>query len=182
VKLYLRVVLLRDIEKQIRELLGIAEDETIVNIYIYQKKEKNYYRIETYSLSQKKRFFYHIPRKLEPEILSLWKEYEKLKKQEEEIKEVVSELLSRFQNPELIRKVVEEILEQRIKREAKDFAYQKFKKEAMKLYERFKPYLFKLKKEGMRRISILQALFLLANIYEFFKDRDKEELEKALNR
>jgi len=170
-------------EEKIRELLGINEWIEIYSLETYQKRGKTYYRLICYDRRQKDRGKkIHIPRKLEPEILSLWKEYEKLKKQEEEIKEVVSELLSKFQNPELIRKVVEELLEQGIKRETKDFAYQKFKKEAMELYEKFKPYLFKLKKEGMKRISILQALFLIANVYELFKDRDKEELEKALNR
>jgi len=169
-------------EEKIRELLGINEWIEIYSLETYQKRGKTYYRLICYDRRQKDRGKkIHIPRKLEPEILFLWKEYEKLKKQEEEIKEVVSELLSRYQNPELIRKAVEEILEQGIKREAKDYAYEKFKTKALELFEEFKPYLIKLRQEGLKRISLLQVLYLIANVKEMFKEKE-EETEKAIER
>jgi len=172
----------KGIEEKIREMLGIPKEESLINIYENKIKGRIYYLFMTYSPTSKKMKSYRIRRSVEPEILSLWKEYERLKKQEKEIKEVVAELLSRYQNPELIRKAVEEILEQGIKREAKDYAYEKFKTKALELFEEFKPYLIKLKKEGLKRISLLQVLYLLANVKEMFKEKGEEETEKAIER
>ncbi len=170
---------LEEIEKELKNLLGIPEEEKIVALVKY--KDGKYYRLETYSPKkfQKTRKSgekkYHVPKDLEPQVLSLWKEYERLKKQEKEIKEAIGELLRKYQNPDLIRRAVEEILEQGLKREAKDFVYEKFKNQALKLFEEFKPYLLELKKEKVKRISTLQALYLLANVKEIFKEKGEEE-------
>ena len=175
---------LEEIEKELKNLLGIPEEEKVIALVKY--KDGKYYRIETYSprkfqetrkSGEKK---YHVPKDLEPQVLSLWKEYERLKKQEKEIKESIGELLRRFQNPDLIRKAVEELLEQGLRRKAKDFAYERFKNQALKLFEEFKPYLLELKKNEVKRISLLQALYLLANVRELFKEKGEEELKKAL--
>ena len=171
-----------EVERKLKSLLGIPGEETLISLQTYKKKGKTYYRIITYSPKTKGKRRYHISRKIEPEILFLWKEYEKLKNQEKEIKETIEELLRRFQNPHLIKKVVEELLEEGLKKEAKDFAYEKFKNQAIKLFEEFKLYLLELKKNEVSRISILQALYLLANVREMFKEKEEEELKKALKR
>ena len=170
-------------EKKIRELLGIDKWIEVYSLETYEKKGKTYYRLICYDKKRKNRGKkIHIPHKLEPQILSLWKEYERLKKQEKEIKQVLSEFLTKYQNSELIRKVIEELLEQGIKRRAKDYAYEKFKTKAFELYEEFKVYLIKLRKEGLKNVSLLQTLYLFANVREMFKEKGEEELSKALKR
>jgi len=77
---------------------------------------------------------------------------------------------------------LEEILEQGIKQEAKDYAYEKFKTKALELFEEFKPYLIKLRQEGLKRISLLQVLYLLVNVKEMFKKKGEEEIQKAIER
>ena len=173
---------MRGPEGELRSLLGIPEGESFVSLQSYEKKGKVYLRMITYDRKVKEKRRYHVPRKLEPEVLSLWKEYERLKKQEKEIKETIGELLRKYQNPQLIRKAVEELLEEGLKKDAKDFAYEKYKQKALNLFEEFKPYLFELKKNKVSRISILQALYLLANVRETFKEKGEEELKKALKR
>ena len=170
------------VEEEIRKLIGIPEDEKIIDVYPYKKKERIYYYIETYDSQRKKRNFYHVPKKLEEKVLALNKQRKEILMQLKEFTEYGIKIFQEIEKIENLKEVLENIYKETFKVEAKTYAYQKFKKEAMELYERFKQYLFKLKKEGMRRISILQALYLLANIYELFKDRGEEELEKALNR
>ncbi len=100
--------------------MRIPEEEKLVALIKY--KEGRYYRVETYSPEKFKETRksgekkYHVPKKLEPQVLSLWKEYEKLKKQEKEIKQTLGELLRKYQNPELIRKAVEELILHELKR------------------------------------------------------------------
>ena len=174
--------MLSEVEERIKKLVGIPAEETIASLIVDKIGNKEYYRIITYSPSLKKAKRYRVRKIAESEVLLLWQRREKLLKERKEIEGEVLNLINKYKNPELIREALEKVMADSLKVEAKTYAYQKFKKEAMELYERFKQYLFKLKKEGMRRISILQALYLLANIYELFKDRGEEELEKALNR
>ncbi len=113
---------MHEVEEELKRTSEIPKDENLISLQKYKKKGKIYYRIITYSRKGKSKRRYHIHRKLEPQVLSLWKEYGKLKKQEKEIKQTLGELLRKYQNSELIRKAVEELLPKGLKREAKDYA------------------------------------------------------------
>ena len=171
-----------EVEQKLKRLLGIPEEETLISLQTYEKKGKTYYRIITYSPKTKGKRRYHVSRKLEPEILSLWKEREEILKKERELEKEVRELLRKYKDPEFVKRVIERVYEEGLRKEARDYAYEKFKTKAFELYEEFKPYLIRLKKEGLRNVSLLQALYLLANVKEMFKEKREEELSKALKR
>lgn len=75
--------------KKLKKLLGIPEDEKIVSLESYEKGGKVYYRIRTYASGGTRD--YHVPRKLESEVLSLWNRYSKIL----ERRKVLSEFLWR---------------------------------------------------------------------------------------
>ena len=73
-------------EEKIRKLLGIDEWIEVYSLETYEKGGKTYYRLICYDKKQKNRGKkIHIPRKLEPKILSLWREREEILKKEKEL-------------------------------------------------------------------------------------------------
>ena len=175
------------IEEEIRESLSIKKPSLKYEGLFKRKKRKSgkeyeYYEAKFYDLENKKIINVHVRVDKEDQIRKLDEEWKKAKREEEELKKEIINLFNKYQNPQLIKKVVEELLEKGIKRDAKDFAYEKYKQKALNLFEEFKPYILNLKKEGVKKISILQSLYLLANVREMFKEKEKEELEKALKR
>jgi len=175
-----------EIDSEIKKLLGIPEEEKINSLISY--KNGRYFLIETYSPSKYKRTRksgekkYHVRKEVKEQILFLWREREKVLKKEKELERKLKEIISEYSNPDFVREVLEKVLQERLKREAKDFAYEKFKTKALELFEEFKPYLLKLKKENLKRISLLQVLYLLANVKEMFKEKGEEEIQKAIER
>jgi len=177
---------LEEIDSEIKKILGIPEEEKINALIPY--RNGRYYLIETYSPSKYKRTKkdgerkYHVRKEVKEKILSLWKEREEILKKERELEKEVRELLRKYKDPEFVKRVIERVYEEGLRKEARDYAYEKFKTKASELYEEFKPYLISLKKEGLRNVSLLQALYLLANVKEMFKEKGEEELSKALKR
>ncbi len=169
-------------EKEIKKLLGIPEEENLVDLYTYKKKGKTYYYFETYNPSLKAKKFYHVPRKLESEILKLNEERKRAKRKIEEISKAIVEVFGRFPTAEEIEKVLKNIYEEQFKKQTKDYAYEKYKQKALELFEELKPYLLELKKNKLNRISLLQALYILVNVREMFKEKGEEELLKAIRR
>ncbi|HID65563.1 MAG TPA: hypothetical protein EYP32_01260, partial [Aquificaceae bacterium] len=72
----------KNVEDRIRNLLGIPEEESLINIYENEVKGKIYYLLKTYNPLDKKIKSYRIKRKLESQILSLWREREEILKKE----------------------------------------------------------------------------------------------------
>ena len=175
-----------EIDSEIKKLLGIAEEEKINALISY--KNGKYFLIETYSPSKYKRTKksgekkYHVRKEVKEQILFLWREREKVLKKEKELERKLKKIISEYGNPDFVREVLEKVLQEGLKREAKDYAYERFKTKALELFEEFKPYLLKLKKENLKRISLLQVLYLIANVKEMFKEKEEEEIQKAIER
>lgn len=175
------------IEEEIKESLGVKKPHLRYEGLFKRRKRKSgkeyeYYEAKFYDLETKKIVNVHVKVEKEELIKKLDKEWKQAKRKEEELKREIINLFNKYQNPQLIKRAVEELLQEGIKREAKDFAYEKYKQKALNLFEEFKPYLLELKKNKVGRISLLQTLYLLSNVRETFKDKGEDELKKALKR
>ncbi|AAC07957.1 hypothetical protein [Aquifex aeolicus] len=175
-----------EVERKIKEVLGVKE-ETLKYEGVFRRrkrkgaKEYEYLEAKFYDIEEKKIVNVHVPVKKENLVLELDRHWKESKKREKELEKRLKEIISEYKNPDLIREILERLLEEGIRREAKDYAYEKYKKEALELFERFKPYLIKLRRERLKRINLLQALYLLANVKEMFQEKE-EELEKVMER
>jgi len=162
---------LESIDREIKNLLGISPEETVCGLIKYKEK---YFQVETYDPFTKKPKKYHVKKKALPILLELWKEREKAKLQEEKLKEDVRNLLREYKNPELIRKILEDLL----KSDVKTSSYAYYKEQALKLFEEFKENLLQVRP---KRLTYLQVLYLLANAehtsqaLKAIKNRDRDK-------
>ena len=122
---------LEEIDSEIKKLLGIPEEEKINALIPY--RNGRYYLIETYSPSKYKRTKkdgerkYHVRKEIKEKILSLWREREELLKKEKKLENEIKELLKKYKDPEFVKRVIERVYEEGLKREARDYVYEKFK-------------------------------------------------------
>jgi len=172
----------KEIEREIKAVVGIPEEETLINLYENEIKGKIYYVILTYSPVLKRKKSYRVKRRVEERILFLWKERHKALEKEKSLEQEIRSLITKYKDTNTVIQILQKVLEENLRRETRDYAYEKFKTKAFQLCEEFKPYLIKLKKEGLKRISLLQVLYLLANVKEMFKEKGEEETEKAIER
>ncbi|GAB6064934.1 hypothetical protein JCM9492_00260 [Aquifex pyrophilus] len=174
-------------ERKIKEALGILREELRYEGLFSRKKRKGvreyeYYEAKFYDVRSKKIINVHVPRKKETMLKNLHLEWKQAKEEEKKIEEEIRKLLNSYNNPELIRSILQKVYEENLKKEARDYAYEKFKQKALELFEELKPYLVYLKKEKLSRVSLMEALYILANVKEMFKEKGEEELKKALKR
>jgi len=125
------------IENEIRRLLGIPEDETLINIYENEVKKKIYYILRTYDPKTKKIKRYRIRRTLEKEILFLWKQYQKEKEQAKELEQEVKALLEKYRDAEKIREVLEKLAEDSLIKTASSYAIKTYTTKAKELFKEF---------------------------------------------
>ncbi|GAB6064910.1 hypothetical protein JCM9492_00020 [Aquifex pyrophilus] len=163
--------------------LRIPERIIIYKPTTYQRKGRTYYRFPAYDpKTRRKNLKIHIPVKKQDYILKLWQEYEEARKSEEVIKKDIEAILEKYEDTQTVIALIEEVMKEALKKETKTYAYEKFKQKALELFEGLKPYLVYLKKKKLSRISLMEALYILANVKEMFKEKGDEELKKALKR
>ncbi|MDQ7083082.1 MAG: hypothetical protein Q9N34_09200 [Aquificota bacterium] len=162
-------------EEEIKKLLGISAKEKVFALLEYRKGQRTYLRVETYCYREKRKKFYHVPRKLEAQVVELFRKLRKEKELEEELRREVRRLLAKYRNPELIRKVIEELL----KAEIGTHALGEYRKRARELFRKHLRHLLRLYSEGLERLTYTEALYLIANFYELYR---KEHGEEETNR
>ncbi len=164
-------------EAEIRRLLGISEREKLVALYEYEKSGKKYLRVETYSYERKRAKFYHVPRRLEEKVRELFGKMREERTKEEELRHEVRRLLSKYGDPELIRKVLKELLE----REVHPHALGEYRKRARELFRKHLHHLLHLYREGLERLKFTEALYLIANFYKLYsKEHGEEEADRYI--
>jgi len=171
-------------EEKIKELLGISQNEKLVVIQPYKKGGKTYYRAITYSHTEKTVKRYHVPRKIENQILFLWKQYQKEKEQLKTLEQEVKALLEKYRDAQKIREVLEKLSQESIIKTASSYALKSYTSKAKELFKEFIGELVKLYRQGVfKKLTILQVLYLLANLRELSKDQDKPEyfFKKGIN-
>lgn len=78
-------------EERIKELLGIPESYKLYSLVRRERegRKKTYYQVLAYDGRIKA---FHVKVALEPEVLSLWKEFEKERKQKRKLKKLIEKL------------------------------------------------------------------------------------------
>ncbi|AAC07954.1 hypothetical protein [Aquifex aeolicus] len=159
-------------EKAIKEILGIDDRIRLYAIEKYEKKKKTFYRFTGWDTYKKKMVKVHIPRKLEKEIFSLWKEHQKEKQQLKALEQEVKALLEKYKDAEKIKEVLERIAQESITKTASSHALKTYTDKAKELFKKFEKDLINLYKEGvLKRLTILQVLYLLANLKEMSEEQ-----------
>ena len=173
-----------EIEGRIKEILGINDKEKISSLTSYEKRGKIYYKVITYDPLTRRAKRYHVPKKVEEEILSLWKQYQKEKEQLKTLEQEVKALLEKYRDAQKIREVLEKLSQESIIKTASSYALKSYTSKAKELFKEFIGELVKLYREGVfKRLTILQVLYLLANLKELSESQDKPEyfFKKGIN-
>ncbi len=164
------------VEERIRELLGISSHETLIKIEAYERRNKRYYRLWVYDKKKKRNKDYHVPRRIEAEILELWNQYKREKEELRELEQEVKALLERYRDANKIREILEKLAEDSLIRTTSSYAIKTFTKKAEELFKEFLGKLLKLYGEGvLERLTILQALYILSNLKELSKSSENPE-------
>jgi len=172
------------IEERIKELLKIDARIRLYAIEKYEKKKRTFYRFTGWDTKEKKMVKIHIPRKMENQILSLWKQYQKEKEQLKTLEQEVKALLEKYRDAQKIREVLEKLSQESIIKTASSYALKSYTSKAKELFKEFIGELVKLYREGVfKRLTILQILYLLANLKELSEGQDKPEyfFKKGIN-
>lgn len=97
-----------EIEARIRKLLGIPQHERISSLSTDVIRGKVYYKVITYSYKDKRAYRYRVRKRVEKEVLALWKELREIREKEKEVKEKAVELFR--QDPELLKFLLQKLL------------------------------------------------------------------------
>jgi len=97
-----------EIEERIKKLLGIPKHEKVSSLSSDRIGDKVYYKVITYSYKDKKAYRYRVKKRVENEVLALWKEFDELRKKEKEVQERAVELFR--QDPELLKFLLQRLL------------------------------------------------------------------------
>lgn len=172
------------IEERIKELLGINNKEKISSLTSYEKGGRRYYKVITYNRLTKRAKRYHVPRTLEKEILFLWKEYQKEKEQVKELEQEIKALLEKYKDVEKIREILEKLGQDSLIKTASSYAIKTYLSKAKELFREYIEELQRLGREGvLERLTILQVLYLLANLKEISEAQENPKLffKKGIN-
>ena len=82
-------------EERIKELLGIPKSYRLYSLVRRERegRKRTYYQVLAYDGRKVKAF--HVKVAVEPEVLSLWKEFEKEREQKRKLKELIEKLDAR---------------------------------------------------------------------------------------
>jgi len=90
-------------EEKIKKLLSIPSEFRLYSLVKEERENKTYYRIIAYKYNEGiKRF--RVRKAVEPTVLSLWKEFEKERKQKRKLKELIERL-----DPEKLQAISKEL-------------------------------------------------------------------------
>jgi len=173
-----------EVEQEIKDLLGIPYEETLSRLEVY--KGGKYYRVETYSPERKGPKFYHVPKKKQEILLNLWHRYASLKEKEKKFQKELMELFAKYNIPitEEELKRIEELLKEKKVSAISYHLLKSHKTKAKELFNEFLETLVFLHFEGvLNRLTILQVLYLLANLKDMSQAQDRPEIffKKGIN-
>ncbi|WP_243694539.1 hypothetical protein [Aquifex aeolicus] len=120
----------------------------------------------------------------EEEILALWKQRQKYIEEERELEREVKSLLKKYGDAEKIKEILEKVAGESFDKAVSSYAIKTYTNKAKELFKSFKEDLIKLYREGvLKRLSVLQVLYLLANLKEISEDTERGSyfFKKGLN-
>ena len=162
-------------EKEIKKLLGIGEGERVKAVKRNVKRKGNreylYLIVETIDGRGKKKQ-YHVPSHLSQMVEELWR---KEKKRREKLRKLAKEFLDAF-GSDFVGKEIRKLILQSLEKRTYGESIQTYTKKAKSLFEEFREVLLKLyEEEVFKRISVLQALYLLSNLKELSKSSENSQ-------
>jgi len=177
--------MLEEIEERIKELLGIRGRDLRYEGII--EREKNYRgRVYKYleakflNKSTNKVKSIHLGRKYRNvigELLKLDKEWRKEKEKRKQIYKETERLVKKFRDTNVIIESLQKSFETIIEKEKISYTLKFHTNKAKQLFEQFKETLIELYRERVfERLTILQVLYLLANLKELSNSQDNSKV------
>ena len=168
--------------EELKELLGLPKEAVVLSVRKHRKEkgEKEYiYLNVNYELHGKTKQKY-VKKDLEGVVIKLWTSY---KKKKEELKKQIKQLL-KLNSPDVLKEIINEVFKEEIGVSIERYNIQRKTTKAKELFKEFIGELVKLYREGVfKRLTILQVLYLLANLKELSESQDKPEyfFKKGIN-